>query len=132
MDTIGDKTNPGNTANPAQEAEPSRLRDRGRVLNFKDRVIVYDCGKMRLQVRSRKEVDQDPNKGDYTEIRLPRRERELTIFVDQETESKVTTEQTTGGQSNVMLAKLYLDRLGIWNQILRCSGKLSTLYVSNI
>lgn len=74
----------------------------------------------------------DRNKVDYAKIPLPRRERELTIFVDPETESKVTTEEMTGGHSNILLAKLYLDRLGIWHQILRCLGQLSTVYVSNI
>jgi hypothetical protein len=44
-----------------------------------------------------------------------------------------TTEQATqDGHSNVMLATIYLDRLGIYYQILRCLGHLSTLYISNI
>ena len=57
---------------------------------------------------------------------------QVTIFVDPETESKVTTaSKGENGRSNVILATLYLDRLGAYYQVLRFLGLLSTLYVMN-
>jgi len=46
--------------------------------------------------------------------------------------SEPTTEITADGSNTVMLAKLYLNRLGRRNQILRHLGKLSTLYVTKM
>ena len=66
-------------------------------------------------------------------MRLPPRQNDITIFVDPQTESEPTTENTApNGHSNVMLAKLYLDRLGTLNHVLRYLGQLSTLYITNI
>ena len=39
---------------------------------------------------------------------------------------------TEDGHSNVMLAKLYLDRLGGFTKVLRLLGVLSTLYITNL
>ena len=65
-------------------------------------------------------------------MQLPPKRKHVTIFVDPETESKPTTKSTgPNGQSNVVLAKLYLDRLGAYHQVLRFLGLLSTLYVMN-
>ena len=58
---------------------------------------------------------------------------EVTIFVDSKTESIATTKtETEDGQSNVMIAKLYLNRLSTFNRLLRAIGKLSHLYITNI
>lgn len=54
----------------------------------------------------------------------------MTIFVDPDTESDPTTEHiTAAGKSNVILATLFLDRLGALNHVLRLIGVLSTSYV---
>ena len=66
------------------------------------------------------------------EISFPARSKLVTLFVDGKEESQLTTESGGGdGQSNVMLAQLYLDRLGLSGQIFRYLGMLSTLYVVN-
>jgi hypothetical protein len=147
--------NKENAAHAVQEEEPlphQSLRTRGRTPSplLKDRVIIYDCEERSLEVRSKKKFDKgrttrprqqcadhrfwvtDMGKAEYKKIDLPPRKNEITLFVDPETESKPTTENTTDGHTNVMLAKLYLDRLGTINQILRFLGQLSTLYVTNI
>ena len=68
----------------------------------------------------------------YQIVKLPPKRTQVTIFVDPETESKPTTENTApDGQSNVFLMQLYLDRLGAFDQVLRFLGLLSTLYVMN-
>ena len=66
------------------------------------------------------------------EMKFPARSKLVTLFVDGKEESQLTT-QSAGedGQSNVMLAQLYLDRLGLSGQIFRFLGMLSTLYVVN-
>src|SRR5436190_12822848 len=68
---------------------------------------------------------------DYIKVQLPPRESRVTIFVDSETESKPTTNNTAeDGHSNVFLARIYLDRLSRVEQILRFLGQLRTLYIT--
>lgn len=68
----------------------------------------------------------------YQKVELPTRSKHVTLFVDGETESQLTTKSMgDDGQSNVLLAHLYLDRLGPYGQIFRFLGLLSTLYVMN-
>lgn len=65
-------------------------------------------------------------------MKLPARSKQVTLFIDGKKESQLTTESAgDDGQSNVMLAQLYLDRLGLSGQIFRFFGMLSTLYVVN-
>ena len=65
-------------------------------------------------------------------MEFPARSKQVTLFVDGKEESQLTTESVGhDGQSNVMLAQLYLDRLGLSGQIFRFFGMLSTLYVVN-
>jgi len=131
MDVTGKQKD--NAPAAVQQREPARHQFlRNREKNRSPRVIIYDCEKKSVQVKRQQEVDADPKKPDYKSIELPRRKTQVTIFVDPETESVPTTEHASGGHSNVMLVKLYLDRLGKWNQVLRCLGQLRTLYVSNI
>ncbi len=62
-------------------------------------------------------------------LKIPKR-KQVTIFVDAETESKPTIAcKDPGGESNVELATLYLDRLGMIPNLFRLFGRLSTLYV---
>ena len=44
----------------------------------------------------------------------------------------MTENMAPDGTINVMLVKLYLDRLGTLNHILRLLGQLSTLCIKNI
>ena len=56
--------------------------------------------------------------------------KQVTIFVDDETESKPTiASKGPRGERNVELATIYLDRLGIIPNLFRFFGQLSTLYV---
>lgn len=72
------------------------------------------------------------SEGNYQIVTLPARSKKVTLFVDEETGSKLTTRSTgSDGQSNVLLAQLHLDRLGLYGQIFRFFGMLSTLYVMN-
>ena len=65
-------------------------------------------------------------------MKFPARSKQVALFVDEETELGVTTRSTgRNGQSNVLLAQLHLDHLGIGGQIVRFLGMLSTLYVMN-
>ncbi|MCJ1253623.1 hypothetical protein MMC24_001435 [Lignoscripta atroalba] len=115
-----------------EESEPSRnqfVKNRGRTPSppLKNRVIVYDCNQRTVEVQNKEDVAHHP---DYKKIHLPPRKNEVTIYVDPKTLSEPTTENTApDGHSNVMLAKIYLDRLGPVNQVLRFLGQLSTLYV---
>ena len=69
----------------------------------------------------------------YQKVKLPARSKQITLFVDEETESRITTQSTgNDGQNNVLLARLHLDRLGLYGQIFRFLGLLSTLYVINV
>ncbi|KAF6226435.1 hypothetical protein HO133_009301 [Letharia lupina] len=116
-------------ATVSEDQEPFKhqlLRERGR---SNSPVVVYDCDQKTVQVRSKKNVESEDN---YQKVKLPARSKQVTLFVDEETQSKLTTRSTgRDGQSNVLLAQLYLDRLGPYGQIFRFLGLLSTLYVMN-
>ena len=63
-------------------------------------------------------------------VYIPPQCKEVTIFVDAETESKPTiASRGAEGQNKVKLATLNLYRLGAYHQLLRFLGLLSTLYV---
>ena len=65
-------------------------------------------------------------------MKFPARSKQVTLFIDGKEKSQLTTKsEGDDGQSNVMLAQLYLDRLGPFGQIFRFLGMLSTLYVVN-
>jgi len=67
-------------------------------------------------------------------LELPSGQSEVTIFVDPDTESILTTNHTdAAGNSNLILARLFLDRLGALNHVLRFAGLLSTrsVYIMN-
>lgn len=64
-------------------------------------------------------------------MKIPGRSNQVTLFVDEKTESKLTTQSMEpDGPPNVLVARLYLDRLGLYGQIFRFLGILSTLYVT--
>lgn len=70
------------------------------------------------------------DKHQWTRVDLPPKRNQVTIFVDPETESKPTIDgRGEDGQSNVVLATLYLNRLSGYRRFLRFLGLLSTLYV---
>lgn len=110
-----------------EEEEPSKhqhLKKRGR---SNSPVVVYDCDQKTVQVRNKKNVESF-----YQKMKLPARSKQVTLFIDGKEESQLTTKSAgEDGQSNVMLAQLYLDRLGPSAQIFRFFGMLSTLYVVN-
>lgn len=66
---------------------------------------------------------------DY-ELKLPKRKKEVSLFVDQETETNLKTEGADRRGNDVFLARLSLDRLGLLDRTFFVLGLLSTLYVS--
>lgn len=70
------------------------------------------------------------DKGYCQAVELPPKRKQVTIFMDAETESEPTIHSKgSEGQNNIELATLYLDRLSKFQKFLRHLGKLSTLYV---
>lgn len=93
------------------------------------RVVVYDCDRNTLEVKHPFELDHKQ----YESVKLPSGLSQVTIFLDSETVTTPTTKETTpDGDSNVRLAKIYLNKLGFSNSVLRFLGQLSTLYVKKI
>lgn len=62
---------------------------------------------------------------------IPPRSKEIAIFVDAKTQSKVTPDNNYEG-GTVLLTKIYLDRLGTVNNLVRSFGGFSSIYVSNV
>lgn len=108
------------------------------------RVVVYDCDRNTLEVKHSFELDhrtssQPPlsyansSLEEYESVKLPSGLSQVTIFLDSETVTTPTTKETTpDGDSNVRLAKIYLNKLGFSNSVRRFLGQLSTLYVKKI
>ena len=70
-----------------------------------------------------------PDKDRCLKFDLPKR-KEVDVFVDAETESRPTlASMGAGGECNVLMATIYLDRCGITANLLHFFGLLSTLYV---
>ncbi|MCJ1270841.1 hypothetical protein MMC22_010738 [Lobaria immixta] len=113
------------------ERAPGRFvhaREKSKTLPWR-RVVVYDCDRNTLEVKHPFELDHK----EYERVKLPSGLSQVTIFLDSETVTTPTTKETTpGGDSNVRLAKIYLNRLGFSNSVLRLLGQLSTLYVKKI
>ena len=63
---------------------------------------------------------------------LPPHTKEIGLFVDAKTQTRVTTESALGGQSTVLLTKIYLDRLGPVNNLVRSFGGLQSIYIRNV
>ena len=134
-----------------EEEEPLQnqyLKHRGRSNSPPWRkLLVYDCEQQAIEIRSEKNIGQlcasfihapwlirSPlsDKDQCQIVDLPPNRKQVTIFVDPETESKPTIDsRAADGQSNVVLATLYLNRLGAFHQVLRFLGLMSTLYVIN-
>ena len=108
------------------------------------RVVVYDCDRNTLEVKHPFELDHsmlsrpplscsNSSLEQYESVKLPSGLSQVTIFLDSETVTTPTTKETTpDGDSNVRLAKIYLNKLGFSNSVLRFLGQLSTLYVKKI
>jgi len=96
---------------------------------LKNRCLVLDAGDKTVEIRNEKEVKRDSE--NFKMIPIQRLQKEVTVFVDPNTE-EVTTDNETNGQSNVMLAKLYLDQLSLTNRVLQALSKISTLYITNL
>jgi len=96
---------------------------------FESRCLVLDAEDKTVEIRNEKEVKRDSE--NLQKIPIPWRGSRVTLFVDPDTE-EVTTDNETNGQSNVMLAKLYLDHLSLTNRVLRKLSKISTLYIRNL
>ena len=132
-------------AEPVQPSDQQFLKARGRTLS--PRVIVYDRTQETLEVHSKRDIDESKSTDyqmdfakvrldseDYTELRIsPRKKRlgkKVILYADAKTDRPTLDYMTKGEkESNTMLARLRLDRLGKLNQILRVVGQLTTIYV---
>jgi hypothetical protein len=61
---------------------------------------------------------------------LPKGKKEVSLFVDQTTETNFKTEEDSRDNDDVFLATLSLDHLGLVNRAFLMFGFLSTLYIS--
>ncbi|KAG8531350.1 uncharacterized protein KY384_002979 [Bacidia gigantensis] len=112
-----------------EQEEHSKVHKRPSSPHSKN-VIFYDCDLKTVKVKNASKIPlaQSDKDGCQTVV-LPRNGRQVTIFVDRETESEVTTKSTEDGRSNIILTNLYLDKLDRRHQLQRFFGILSTLYV---
>lgn len=69
---------------------------------------------------------------DLRECALPPRAKEVALFVDAKTQSRVTTIGDCSGYPSVFMTKIYLDQLGFVNNLVRSCGLLRSIYVRNI
>lgn len=143
-----DEKNIASGPSTAGEQEPSKsrlIKNRGKTKSPPwRRVVVLDCDQNTVEVRNEFELDpgrssqpilDNPNSSlaEYQEVKLPSGLSQVTIFLDSQTVTKPTTKEITpDGGSNVKIAKIYLNKLGFSNSVLRHLGRLSTLYVKNI
>lgn len=61
-------------------------------------------------------------------VKLPGRMKEVALFVDANTQRRVSIDPDNNNESNVLLAKIHLDRLAKWRHI---TG-LRQVYVQNV
>ena len=66
---------------------------------------------------------------DTTIVNLPRNMKEVALFVDADTQQKLSTDPDHNKESNVLLAKIHLDRLGAKS---RHVNSLRQVYVQNV
>ena len=135
-------------ATPEEPLQNQHLKNGGRSNSPPWRkLLVYDCEQQAIEIKSEKNIGQLcvsfihaprlirvllSDIDQCQKVDLPPKCKQVTIFVDPKTESKPTIEsKADDGQSNVVLATLYLNRLGVFHQVLRSLGLLSTLYVIN-
>lgn len=143
-----DDRDQANGPSPSVEEEPAP----GRFINAREKsksppwrkVVVYDCDRNTVEVKRPFELDHSmssksplsrPNSSpeEYESVKLPSGLSQVTIFLDSETATTPTTKETTeDGDSNVRLGKIYLNKLGFSNSVLRFLGQLSTLYVKKV
>jgi len=106
------------------------LKNRGKSLTPK-KVFLYDPNSTSLKVGNKNKLDK--GEGHYQKLSLPPDTKQISLFYDPETNSDIKTECETDdgeGQSYVLLAKLHLNRFGLWNRFLLAAGQISTLYIS--
>ncbi|CAI6335462.1 unnamed protein product [Periconia digitata] len=96
-----------------------------------DRVIVYDPESGDLSRHRKSTVDEDHA---YQKFEIPRGRRELSLFVDSETETRLKTDAEEQIGNYLFYAKLRFDKLGPVNHLLEIFGVLSlrNLYVSGL
>lgn len=116
--------------------------------NSWDRAVIFDPRKNSVDIRKKSEVAKtvqngecasvsswlliDDRSGDFPcrEITLPRKTKELSLFVGHDDETALRTENERK-TDDVFLARLNLDHLGLSNRARLRLGYLKTLYVYN-
>lgn len=58
--------------------------------------------------------------------------KEIALFADADTQTRVGKDPNEGGLSHVLLTKIYLDRLSAMDRLARRAGGLRYLYVKNV
>ena len=141
-----DEANGPSTTRGNDPASTQSIKTRGKSKSpLWHRVVVLDSDRNTVEVKNKKKLElhdgrsgpsilNNPNSSveDYQRFELPSGLSHVTIFLDSQTETTATTEEITDGGSNVKLAKIYLNKLGFSNSVLRSLGQLSTLYVKKI
>ncbi|EOA91908.1 hypothetical protein ACJQWK_03982 [Exserohilum turcicum] len=100
--------------------------------NSWDRAVIFDPRKNSVDIRKKSEVAKTVQNGDFPcrEITLPRKTKELSLFVGHDDETALRTENERK-TDDVFLARLNLDHLGLSNRARLRLGYLKTLYVYN-
>lgn len=142
-----DKANGPSTTVDEEPAKGRFIKARGKSKSPPwHRVVVYDCDLNTVEVKHPFDLDRGlsmssqpvfdrPNSSldEYQRVELPAGLSQVTIFLDSQTVTTPTTKETTpAGHSNVRLAKIYLNKLGFSNSVLRFLGQIQTLYVKKI
>ena len=143
-----DEKDKANGPSPTGDEEPAKgrfIKTRGKSKSPPwHRVVVYDCDLNTVEVKNPFDLDRGmssrpifnrPNSSleEYQRVKLPAGTSQVTIFLDSQTVTTPTTKETTpNGDSNVKLAKIYLNKLGFSNSVLRFLGQIQTLYVKKI
>jgi len=91
------------------------------------RVVYYDADDGTILIRQKKKVDKEDKK--LKRFPLKRGKKEVSLWVDSETETTLKDDKEKQ-DSDIFLAMLRLDNLGIMDKLYSELGLLSWLYVS--
>ena len=112
----------------------------------KSKAWVYDCEERSLTIRDRKELEKSKLEHEHDDqylnsnssradtnrpYKIKKRQTQIALFFNPVSETVSTSRKSEEGH-NEPLAVLMLDRAGIWNNILRVSGRIPVLYVQNL
>ncbi|XPS69363.1 hypothetical protein M3J09_001638 [Ascochyta lentis] len=92
--------------------------------NSWNRALVLDTESGCVDIQRKSDIDE----GEYHKLKLKKGQKEISIYMGQDKQTRLKTEDIE--ESDVFLARLNLDHIGLANRTLLLLGYLSTLYVS--